>query len=69
VPRFLGAKVFNDVPLASLTPYIDWMPFFNAWEFTRQFPDVLDDPCAARRRVPCTRTRRKCSPPSCASTG
>jgi 5-methyltetrahydrofolate--homocysteine methyltransferase len=44
VPRFLGAKVFNDVPLASLTPYIDWMPFFNAWEFTGKFPDVLSDP-------------------------
>ena len=44
VPRFLGAKVFNDVPLASLTPYIDWMPFFNAWEYGGKFPDVLEDP-------------------------
>ena len=41
VPRFLGAKTFTDVPLASLTPYIDWMPFFNAWEFTGTFPAVL----------------------------
>jgi 5-methyltetrahydrofolate--homocysteine methyltransferase len=44
VPRFLGAKVFDDVPLASLTPYIDWMPFFNAWEYGGKFPDVLQDP-------------------------
>src|SRR5687767_10045230 len=44
VPRFLGSKTFTDVPLASLTPYIDWMPFFNAWEFGGKFPDVLDDP-------------------------
>jgi 5-methyltetrahydrofolate--homocysteine methyltransferase len=44
VPRFLGSKVFSDVPLASLTPYIDWMPFFNAWEFGGTFPAVLDDP-------------------------
>ena len=44
VPRFLGAKVFDDVPLASLAPYIDWMPFFNAWEFGGKFPDVLSDP-------------------------
>jgi 5-methyltetrahydrofolate--homocysteine methyltransferase len=43
VPRFLGARTFGDVPLASLTPYIDWMPFFNAWEFSGKFPDVLDD--------------------------
>ena len=43
VPRFLGAKVFSDVPLSALTPYIDWMPFFNAWEFTGKFPDVLSD--------------------------
>ena len=44
VPRFLGSKVFNDVPLSSITPYIDWMPFFNAWEFGGKFPEVLDDP-------------------------
>jgi 5-methyltetrahydrofolate--homocysteine methyltransferase len=44
VPRFLGSKTFTDVPLGSLTPYIDWMPFFNAWEFGGKFPDVLDDP-------------------------
>jgi 5-methyltetrahydrofolate--homocysteine methyltransferase len=44
VPRFLGAKVFNDVPLSQLTPYIDWMPFFNAWEYGGKFPEVLQDP-------------------------
>ena len=44
VPRFLGSKTFTDVPLGSLTPYIDWMPFFNAWEFGGKFPDVLSDP-------------------------
>ena len=48
VPRFLGAKVFSDVPLARSTPYIDWMPFFNAWEFGGKFPDVLEDPGARR---------------------
>ena len=32
------------MPLASLTPYIDWMPFFNAWEYGGKFPDVLQDP-------------------------
>ncbi len=25
-------------------PYIDWMPFFNAWEFAGKFPDILRDP-------------------------
>jgi 5-methyltetrahydrofolate--homocysteine methyltransferase len=44
VPRFLGSKVFAEVPLKDLTPYIDWMPFFNAWEFGGSFPAVLDDP-------------------------
>jgi 5-methyltetrahydrofolate--homocysteine methyltransferase len=24
--------------------YVDWMPFFNAWEFAGKFPDVLTDP-------------------------
>jgi 5-methyltetrahydrofolate--homocysteine methyltransferase len=44
VPRMTGARVFEDVPLDELVRYIDWMPFFNAWEFAGKFPDVLTDP-------------------------
>jgi 5-methyltetrahydrofolate--homocysteine methyltransferase len=43
VPRFLGTKTFDDYPLQELVPYIDWMPFFNAWEFAGKFPDILSD--------------------------
>jgi len=44
VPRFLGRHVFEDVSLEELLRYIDWMPFFNAWEFSGKFPDILTDP-------------------------
>jgi 5-methyltetrahydrofolate--homocysteine methyltransferase len=44
VPTFLGVRTFEDYPLAELVPYIDWMPFFNAWEFAGKFPDILTDP-------------------------
>ena len=44
VPRMSGVRVFEDVPLEELVRYIDWMPFFNAWEFAGKFPDVLTDP-------------------------
>jgi 5-methyltetrahydrofolate--homocysteine methyltransferase len=43
VPTFLGLKTFDDYPLEELVPYIDWMPFFNAWEFAGKFPDILKD--------------------------
>jgi 5-methyltetrahydrofolate--homocysteine methyltransferase len=43
-PRFPGVHRFEAYPLAELVPYIDWMPFFNAWEFAGKFPDVLVDP-------------------------
>jgi 5-methyltetrahydrofolate--homocysteine methyltransferase len=43
VPSFLGVRAFDDYPLAELVPYIDWMPFFNAWEFAGKFPDILTD--------------------------
>jgi 5-methyltetrahydrofolate--homocysteine methyltransferase len=43
VPTFLGTKAFDDYPLEELVPYIDWMPFFNAWEFAGKFPDILTD--------------------------
>jgi 5-methyltetrahydrofolate--homocysteine methyltransferase len=38
-----GITIFEDYPLAELSRYIDWMPFFNAWEFAGRFPDVLTD--------------------------
>ena len=44
VPRVLGVQAFEDVPLDGLLRYIDWMPFFNAWEFAGRFPDLLTDP-------------------------
>jgi 5-methyltetrahydrofolate--homocysteine methyltransferase len=43
VPTFLGVRTFAGYPLQELVPYIDWMPFFNAWEFAGKFPDILTD--------------------------
>jgi 5-methyltetrahydrofolate--homocysteine methyltransferase len=43
-PQFIGTKVLDDIDLDMLRKYIDWMPFFNAWEFRGKYPDVLSDP-------------------------
>ncbi|WP_369134942.1 methionine synthase [Modestobacter sp. I12A-02662] len=45
-------RTFADYPLEELRGYIDWQPFFNAWEIRGRFPDVLNNPTtgeAARR--------------------
>jgi 5-methyltetrahydrofolate--homocysteine methyltransferase len=42
-PEFTGTRVFDDIDLNDLRDYIDWMPFFNAWEFHGKFPQILDD--------------------------
>jgi len=42
-PTFVGNRVFDSIELAVLREYIDWMPFFNAWEFHGKFPQVLND--------------------------
>lgn len=44
VPRHLGIKVYGHYALSDLVNYIDWMPFFNAWEFAGKFPAILTDP-------------------------
>lgn len=41
-PTFLGLRNI-EVGLEQLIPFIDWMPFFNAWEFAGTFPAVLED--------------------------
>ena len=42
VPRETGVHVFDEYPLAELVRYIDWTPFFQAWEIKGRFPEVLD---------------------------
>jgi 5-methyltetrahydrofolate--homocysteine methyltransferase len=43
-PQFTGTRVLADVDLSKLRDYIDWMPFFNAWEFRGRYPQILHDP-------------------------
>lgn len=40
----LGIREFLDYDLAELREYIDWQPFFNAWEMKGRFPDILNNP-------------------------
>jgi len=42
-PRQPGITVFEDYDLAELRRYIDWLPFFNAWELAGKYPDILTD--------------------------
>jgi 5-methyltetrahydrofolate--homocysteine methyltransferase len=42
-PDFLGRRVV-EVPLDTLTRYIDWTFFFTAWELKGSFPKILDHP-------------------------
>jgi 5-methyltetrahydrofolate--homocysteine methyltransferase len=42
-PSFTGARILSDFPLSELVPYIDWSPFFIAWELHGKFPAIFDD--------------------------
>ena len=42
-PTFNGSKVFADYDLNDLRKYIDWKPFFIAWEMHGNFPEILTD--------------------------
>ena len=54
-PDFLGTRVYSTAPsehptfhpaplhLADIVRYIDWSPFFSAWELHGRFPQILDD--------------------------
>ena len=43
-PQVQGTLVLDDYPLERLVPYIDWTPFFRAWELAGNFPAILTDP-------------------------
>jgi len=38
-----GVHVYEDWDLADLRDYIDWTPFFRAWELHGNYPAILDD--------------------------
>lgn len=42
-PSFLGVKSFDNYPLEEIAKYIDWTPFFQAWELAGRFPKILTD--------------------------
>jgi 5-methyltetrahydrofolate--homocysteine methyltransferase len=42
-PAFTGTKVIESYDLNELRSYIDWKPFFIAWELHGSFPEILSD--------------------------
>jgi 5-methyltetrahydrofolate--homocysteine methyltransferase len=43
-PVNLGITVFDAVPLTDIRDFIDWTPFFSAWELNGAYPRILNDP-------------------------
>ncbi|NBR59961.1 MAG: methionine synthase, partial [Opitutaceae bacterium] len=54
-PEFIGPRVYTSAPaslqsasthnlqLSQIVKFIDWAPFFSAWELHGRFPDILTD--------------------------
>ena len=43
-PKNLGSFDIKSIPLDILSNYIDWTPFFHAWELRGLYPAILNDP-------------------------
>jgi 5-methyltetrahydrofolate--homocysteine methyltransferase len=43
VPTFIGRREFRNADLAEIARFIDWGPFFQAWELSGPYPAILDD--------------------------
>ncbi len=43
-PRETGLHTLADYDLARLVPFIDWGPFFQAWDLSGSYPQILEDP-------------------------
>ena len=42
-PTFTGTKILENYSLAEIADFIDWQPFFIAWEMHGKFPQLLTD--------------------------
>jgi 5-methyltetrahydrofolate--homocysteine methyltransferase len=43
IPNQIGIQVFDNYSLEELSQYIDWTPFFQAWELHGRYPNILQD--------------------------
>jgi 5-methyltetrahydrofolate--homocysteine methyltransferase len=42
-PKLPGVQKLENYPLDILVDFIDWTPFFQAWELAGRYPKILDD--------------------------
>lgn len=42
-PAYTGIRIFEEVDMGEIRKYIDWQPFFIAWELHGRFPQILED--------------------------
>lgn len=43
-PKEKGVRVFDDVKIEDIRPYIDWTFYFSAWDMKGRYPAILGDP-------------------------
>jgi 5-methyltetrahydrofolate--homocysteine methyltransferase len=43
-PKQTGVQVVENISIADIRDYIDWSPFFSAWELNGAYPRILNDP-------------------------
>ena len=43
-PNQTGVQVLDDISISEIRDYIDWSPFFSAWELNGAYPRILSDP-------------------------
>ncbi|MCB9247807.1 MAG: hypothetical protein H6613_04330 [Ignavibacteriales bacterium] len=42
-PNFIGVNTFNNYSLEEIAKYIDWTPFFIAWEMKGKYPAIFEN--------------------------
>ena len=42
-PSFLGHRILANYPIEKIAEYIDWTPFFMAWELRGKYPKIFED--------------------------
>jgi 5-methyltetrahydrofolate--homocysteine methyltransferase len=43
-PCFTGVRLLDELPLREIAGYVDWTPFFAAWELRGTYPRILENP-------------------------
>ncbi len=60
IPKRKKINFQSNISIKKISKFIDWKPFFEAWELYGKFPDILEDEIVGKAASDLWKDAQKC---------